>query len=117
MRADYVTLAGHDPQPRVGANDTEPVGQVGGDDHVPEKSGQRTAELSGAGAVVRDELTGTSHQVAARAVVNAAGVWAGGLVDDVHLRPSRGTHITIKHSELPLVGGAIATKIRELAGA
>ncbi len=61
----------------------------------------RVVELSGAGAVVRDELTGTSHQVAARAVVNAAGVWAGGLVDDVHLRPSRGTHLVLRGEALP----------------
>jgi glycerol-3-phosphate dehydrogenase len=56
----------------------------------------RVAELSGDGAVLRDELTGTTYDVTARAVINAAGVWAGGLVDDVRLRPSRGTHLVVR---------------------
>ena len=47
----------------------------------------RAVELQARGAVLRDELTGTTYDVRARAVVNAAGVWAGDLVDDVELRP------------------------------
>jgi glycerol-3-phosphate dehydrogenase len=61
----------------------------------------RVVELSGTGAVLRDELTGTTYDVTARAVVNAAGVWAGGLVDDVRLRPSRGTHLVVRGEALP----------------
>ena len=61
----------------------------------------RALELTGSGAVLRDELTGTTHVVSARAVVNAAGVWAGGLVDDVHLSPSRGTHLVVRGDALP----------------
>ncbi|HEY3529138.1 MAG TPA: glycerol-3-phosphate dehydrogenase/oxidase [Nocardioides sp.] len=61
----------------------------------------RAVEVEGRGAVLRDELTGTDHQVSARAVVNAAGVWAGGLVDHVDLRPSRGTHLVLRRSALP----------------
>jgi glycerol-3-phosphate dehydrogenase len=61
----------------------------------------RAVELHGRGAVLRDELAGTTHEVRARAVVNAAGVWAGDLVDDVELRPSRGTHLVLHTDALP----------------
>ncbi|MFR9676061.1 glycerol-3-phosphate dehydrogenase/oxidase [Streptomyces sp. TR06-5] len=53
------------------------------------------SELHGRGAVLRDERTGERLDVRARAVVNAAGVWAGGLVPGVRLRPSRGTHLVL----------------------
>jgi glycerol-3-phosphate dehydrogenase len=49
---------------------------------------------------LRDELTGTTHAVRARAVVNAAGVWAGELAPDVRLRPSRGTHLVLRAGAL-----------------
>lgn len=39
----------------------------------------------------------------ARAVVSATGVWSGELDPDVHLRPSRGTHLVVETSRL---GGA-----------
>ncbi|MDX6358811.1 MAG: glycerol-3-phosphate dehydrogenase [Nocardioidaceae bacterium] len=65
----------------------------------------RVVELDGplghGGARLRDELTGQTHTVSARAVVNAAGVWAGDLVDDVRLRPSRGTHLVLRGETLP----------------
>jgi glycerol-3-phosphate dehydrogenase len=61
----------------------------------------RATELHGNGAVLRDELTGAIHEVSARAVVNAAGVWAGDLVDEVELRPSRGTHLVLRPEALP----------------
>lgn len=60
----------------------------------------RAVALTGDGALVRDELTGEEHTVRARAVVNAAGVWAGGLVDGVRLRPSRGTHLVVRAEAL-----------------
>ena len=50
----------------------------------------RVTELTGDGAEVRDERTGDRFTVRARAVVNAAGVWAGQLVDGVRLRPVPG---------------------------
>ncbi|MDX3237455.1 glycerol-3-phosphate dehydrogenase/oxidase [Streptomyces sp. ME03-5709C] len=65
----------------------------------------RAVSLSGSGAVVRDELTGEQHTVRARTVVNACGVWAGGLVDGVRLRPSRGTHLVLRSDPLGGIGG------------
>jgi glycerol-3-phosphate dehydrogenase len=50
-------------------------------------------QVTGHGAVLRDVLTGERRDVAARAVVNAAGVWAGRVAGDIALRPSRGTHL------------------------
>ena len=50
---------------------------------------------------LRDELTGATHDVTARAVINATGVWAGDLVDEVRLRPSRGTHLVLRGETLP----------------
>ncbi|WP_418961117.1 glycerol-3-phosphate dehydrogenase/oxidase [Streptomyces tritici] len=60
----------------------------------------RALELGGGEALVRDETTGEELRVRARTVVNAAGVWAGGLVDDVRLRPSRGTHLVLRSEDL-----------------
>ena len=60
----------------------------------------RVTTLTGDGAEVRDQRTGTGFTVRARAVVNAAGVWAGQLVDGVRLRPSRGTHIVLRAERL-----------------
>jgi glycerol-3-phosphate dehydrogenase len=60
----------------------------------------RALSLTGSGAVVRDELTGQETRIRARAVVNATGVWAGGLVADIRLRPSRGTHLVLRADSL-----------------
>src|SRR5712691_564378 len=62
-----------------------------------------------------DGESGASFDVRAANVVNATGVWADELRprelhDEAELpriRPSRGTHITLRHEDLPLVGGAI----------
>lgn len=40
-----------------------------------------------------DELTGESMNLAARVVINAAGVWAAEVDSSIRLRPSRGTHL------------------------
>ena len=60
-----------------------------------------TAGSDGVEVTVRDELTGETGTVRARVVVNATGVWAGGLADDVRLRPSRGTHLVLRGESLP----------------
>jgi glycerol-3-phosphate dehydrogenase len=67
------------------------------------------------GVEVLDTESGERFQVRAANVVNATGVWADELrPQELHeeaelprIRPSRGTHITLRHSDLPLVGGAI----------
>jgi glycerol-3-phosphate dehydrogenase len=65
--------------------------------------------------VVDGEGDGEPFEVRAANVVNATGVWADQLrPQELHdeaelprIRPSRGTHITLRHEDLPLVGGAI----------
>ncbi|HEY2216868.1 MAG TPA: glycerol-3-phosphate dehydrogenase/oxidase, partial [Solirubrobacteraceae bacterium] len=62
-----------------------------------------------------DRESGQSFDVRAANVINATGVWADELrPQELHdeaelprIRPSRGTHITLDHETLPLVGGAI----------
>jgi glycerol-3-phosphate dehydrogenase len=63
----------------------------------------RARVLSATGTTVelRDELTGSTSAVKARAVINATGVWAGELVEEVSLRPSRGTHLVLRAGTLP----------------
>ncbi len=67
------------------------------------------------GVQVRDTESGECFEVRAANVVNATGVWADQLrpnelreeAELPRIRPSRGTHVTIRHEDLPLVGGAI----------
>ena len=51
--------------------------------------------VDGDGAVVRDALTEETLRVHARAVISAAGVWAGSFDPALRLRPSRGTHLVV----------------------
>lgn len=71
----------------------------------------RVSELTGFGATLTDPRTGETRTVRARAVVNAAGVWAGDLVPDVRLRPSRGTHLVLRSETLPGVRCAIMAPV------
>ena len=67
------------------------------------------------GVEALDVESGARFEVRAANVVNATGVWADELrPQELHeeaelprIRPSRGTHITIRHEDLPLIGGAI----------
>jgi glycerol-3-phosphate dehydrogenase len=67
------------------------------------------------GVQVCDVESGAGFEVRAANVVNATGVWADQLrpqelhveADLPSIRPSRGTHVTLSHSDLPLRGGAI----------
>jgi glycerol-3-phosphate dehydrogenase len=62
-----------------------------------------------------DGESGEAFDLRATNVINATGVWADELRpqelhDEVELpriRPSRGTHVTLHHDDLPLAGGAI----------
>ncbi|MEV5351025.1 glycerol-3-phosphate dehydrogenase/oxidase, partial [Streptomyces achromogenes] len=60
----------------------------------------RALELTGTGARIRDELTGEEGEIRARAVINAAGVWAGALAEGIRIRPSRGTHLVLRSERL-----------------
>jgi glycerol-3-phosphate dehydrogenase len=51
------------------------------------------SEATGTSVRLTDQRTGQSFDVAARAVVNATGVWAGEIDASLRLRPSRGTHL------------------------
>jgi glycerol-3-phosphate dehydrogenase len=74
-------------------------------------------ELDGraCGVQALDGESGARFEVRAANVVNATGVWADELrPQELHdeaelprIRPSRGTHVTIRNDDLPLVGGAI----------
>jgi glycerol-3-phosphate dehydrogenase len=57
-------------------------------------------EVSRDGARVRDELTGQVGEIRARRVVVAAGVWSGGLVDGIPLKPSKGAHLVLRSQAL-----------------
>ena len=48
----------------------------------------RVLTATGKSGQLRDELTGGTHTVTARTVVNAAGVWAGDLVDEIGCAPA-----------------------------
>ena len=61
----------------------------------------RVLSATGTQVELRDELTGATRTVTARAVINAAGVWADQLVEEVRLRPSRGTHLVLRAESLP----------------
>jgi glycerol-3-phosphate dehydrogenase len=52
------------------------------------------------GAQVRDEVTGEVGEIRARTVIVAAGVWSGGLVSNVPLKPSKGAHLVIRAEAL-----------------
>ena len=51
------------------------------------------SDATGTSVRLTDQLTGESLEVSARAVINAAGVWAGDVDTSIRLRPSRGTHL------------------------
>jgi glycerol-3-phosphate dehydrogenase len=81
------------------------------------------------GVRARDQEGGGEFELRAANVVNATGVWADALrprelpadpgsgrstigeeaerAGWVRIRPSRGTHLTLRHEDVPLVGGAI----------
>jgi len=51
------------------------------------------SNATGTSVTLTDQLTGETLEVSARAVINAAGVWAGDVDTSIRLRPSRGTHL------------------------
>lgn len=71
----------------------------------------RVVEADGTGATLRDELTGRTQRIRARAVINAAGVWAGQVVDGITLKPSRGTHVVLRAGALAGVACAVMAPV------
>lgn len=51
------------------------------------------SEATGTSVRLTDQLGGETLDLTARAVVNAAGVWAGDVDPSIRVRPSRGTHL------------------------
>jgi glycerol-3-phosphate dehydrogenase len=58
------------------------------------------SEATGTSVHLTDQRTGQSFDVSARAVINAAGVWAGEIDGALRLRPSRGTHLVFDAAAL-----------------
>ena len=70
----------------------------------------RVREATGTSAVLVDDA-GTEHAIRAKAVISAAGVWAGDLDADIKLRPSRGTHLVVRAERLPGVRCAVMAPV------
>jgi glycerol-3-phosphate dehydrogenase len=68
-------------------------------------------QVSGDGARLRDELTGVQFDLAARAVVNATGVWSGEVAPEIRLRPSRGTHLVVPLDRLGGLNGQLTIPV------
>jgi glycerol-3-phosphate dehydrogenase len=71
----------------------------------------RALDLDGNGATVRDELTGSVMTIGARCVINATGVWADQLVDNLSLRPSRGSHIIVRAESIGGLGAELTIPV------
>jgi glycerol-3-phosphate dehydrogenase len=71
----------------------------------------RATSLDRGGAEARDEVTGETFRINAKAVVNATGVWAGDLVESVRLRPSRGTHLVLAAERAGMLGTALTVPV------
>ncbi len=67
----------------------------------------RVLSATGTAVSLRDELTGDALEVTARTVINATGVWAADLVDEIKLRPSRGTHLVLRADSMPGLRAAV----------
>ncbi len=64
---------------------------------------------------VEDRLTGQTHSVHARAVVNATGPWADGLPHSrVKLRLTKGIHLVIDHRRLPVPSAVVMTAAKRI---
>lgn len=71
----------------------------------------RATRAGRGGVTLQDTRTGTVHEVRCHAVVNATGVWADTLAPDIHLRPSRGTHLVLRAESLPGVPVSVTVPI------
>jgi glycerol-3-phosphate dehydrogenase len=71
----------------------------------------RVLSATGTSVTLRDETRssggGAVVEVTARTVINATGVWAADLVDEIRLRPSRGTHLVLRAASMPGLRAAV----------
>ncbi|MGZ4618419.1 MAG: glycerol-3-phosphate dehydrogenase/oxidase, partial [Frankiaceae bacterium] len=67
--------------------------------------------LRGDGATVRDERSGQTVELRARAVVNATGVWVPELEPEVALRPSKGVHLVLAGAALGYPRAALTVPV------
>lgn len=68
-------------------------------------------DVAGDEVVARDQLSGGTFTVRARAVVNATGVWADRLHPEVALRPSKGSHLVVRGEALGRPSGALVIPV------
>lgn len=68
-------------------------------------------EATGSHATLKDELTGETIKLPAKAVVNATGVWAGNVDKSIKVRPSRGTHIVLDAAKLGNPKGSLTVPV------
>ena len=71
----------------------------------------RAVDVTGTSARLVDAHTGESMTLSARAVINAAGVWAGAVDPSVKLRPSRGTHLVLPAAALGNPAAALTVAV------
>ncbi|MFT4395417.1 glycerol-3-phosphate dehydrogenase/oxidase [Gordonia lacunae] len=71
----------------------------------------RAESVDGRGATLTDRQTGESFDVGARMVVNATGVWSGGIDDAIAVHPSRGTHLVIDAARLGFPDAALMSPL------
>ena len=71
----------------------------------------RVTTATGDGVEARDLVADRTVTLRARSVVNAAGVWAGALVDSVRLRPSLGSHVVVDGGRLGIGGTALTVPV------
>ncbi|UUY02685.1 glycerol-3-phosphate dehydrogenase/oxidase [Svornostia abyssi] len=77
--------------------------------HVATRCG--ALETAPGGARVRDELTGETFDVRARAVIHATGVWAAELAPELRVRPSRGSHLVVSLARIGGLAGIISVSV------
>lgn len=73
--------------------------------------GADRSRAAGGLVTLRDEITGATTRVRARAIVNASGVWAGTVDPAIRLRPSRGTHLVLRPDTFPGLDVAVFAPI------
>ncbi len=69
------------------------------------------SEAKGNSVVLTDTLSGESFTLNAKAVINATGVWAAGLDDEIKIRPARGTHLVFDAKQFGNPTGALVSPL------